>query len=274
MLNSGFSPWPSFTEEEGEIVKTVLLSNKVNYWTGEEGRKFEDEFAKKMDCKFAVAVSNGTVALELSLRALNIGNGDEVITTPRTFIATASSIVNVGAKPIFADVDINTQNITVETISEVISEKTKAIIVVHLAGVPADMPSIMEYAKEHDLKVIEDCAQAHGARIDGRSVGSFGHVGAWSFCQDKIMTTGGEGGMVTTNDADLWSYMWSYKDHGKDFDTVYNVKHSHGFRWLHKSIGTNWRMTEMQSAIGRYQLKKLDCWQKQRKKTVRKLMKP
>ena len=254
------NPWPSFTEEEANRVSEILLSNKVNYWTGQEGREFEKEFAKFADSEYAIAVSNGTTALDLALNALDVGPGDEVIVTSRTFIASISSIVNAGATPVFADVDRDTQNISPETIEPVITVKTKAIICVHLAGWPCEMDGILELAKSHNLKVIEDCAQAHGARYKGKSVGSFGDISAWSFCQDKIMTTGGEGGMVTTNDKDLWSKMWSFKDHGKSYDAIYNREHPPGFRWVHESFGTNWRLTEMQSAIGRIQLKRMPEW--------------
>ncbi len=260
MLNMQFSPWPSFSSKEADAVKEVLLSNKVNYWTGNECRRFEEEFSKWVGCKYAVALANGTLALDSALKALKIGEGDEVVTTSRTFLASASSIVTAGATPIFADVDLNSQNITAETISAVLSENTKAVIVVHLAGMPADMDPIMDLASKHGFYVIEDCAQAHGAKYKGRSVGTIGHIGAWSFCQDKIMTTGGEGGMVTTNDRGLWSSMWSYKDHGKSYDAVYNRRHPAGFRWLHESFGTNWRMTELQGVLGRIQLQYMSEW--------------
>ncbi len=260
MLNSSFSPWPSFTEEEADAAREVLLSNRVNYWTGQEGREFEKEFAAWADSRYAIALTNGTVALDLALKALNIGPGDEVIVTSRTFLASASSIVTAGAVPVFADVDGESQNITADTIRHVLTERTKAVICVHLAGWPCDMDPIMELANEHGLYVIEDCAQAHGARYKGRSVGSIGHVSAWSFCQDKIMTTGGEGGMVTTNDRELWKMMWAYKDHGKSWDAVYEREHPPGFRWLHESFGTNWRMTEIQAVLGRIQLKRMSDW--------------
>ena len=264
MLNGPFSPWPSYTEEEAAAVHQVILSNKVNYWTGEEGRKFEREFAGFSQAEYAIAVANGTVALDLALHALGVGEGDEVIVTSRTFLASVSSIVNAGAIPRFADVDADSQNISAETISKVLSPKTKAILCVHLAGWPCEMDSIMDLADQHGLFVIEDCAQAHGASYKGKPVGSIGHVGCWSFCQDKIMTTGGEGGMVTTNDRDLWSQMWSFKDHGKSWEAVYERQHPPGFRWLHESFGTNWRMTEMQAVIGRIQLARMAEWKKAR----------
>ncbi len=257
---SALSQWPCYSQEESQAVSQVLSSNKVNYWTGDEGRKFESEFAKWTGCDKSIAVTNGTLALDLSLKALNVGRGDEVVVTSGSFMASASCIVNAGAKPIFADVDPVSQNITAGTIKAVLTPNTKAIICVHLAGWPCDMDPVMTLAKEHNLYVIEDCAQAHGAKYKGKSVGSFGDIGAWSFCQDKIMTTGGEGGMVTTNDEILWKKMWSYKDHGKSWDAVYNKKHPPGFRWLHESFGTNYRLTEMQSAIGRIQLTKMPEW--------------
>ena len=268
MLNASQSPWPSFTDEEAEAVKRVLLSNKVNYWTGQECRAFEKEFAAWCGAEYAIALANGTLALELALRALDVGSGDEVIVTPRTFIASISCIVAVGATPVFADVDTDSQNITADTIKAVLSPATKAVICVHLAGWLCDMDPIMVLAAEHGLKVIEDCAQAHGAEYKGKSVGSIGDIGAWSFCQDKIMTTGGEGGMVTTNSHDLWELMWSYKDHGKSWKAVYEQKHSPGFRWLHHSFGTNWRMTEMQAAIGRIQLRRMADWHKARQRNA------
>ena len=262
MLNTQFSPWPSFTQEEADAVSQVLLSNKVNYWTGTECREFEKEFAAWAGTDYAVALANGTLALDVALQAMGIGEGDEVIVTPRSFIASVSTVVNAGAIPVFADVDNNTGNISATTIAPKITDNTKAIICVHLAGWPCDMDEIMALAKQHNLWVIEDCAQAHGAKYKGKPVGSIGHVGAWSFCQDKIMTTGGEGGMVTTNDKALWQKMWEYKDHGKNYDSIYHKQHPPGFRWLHDSFGTNWRMMEMQAVIGRIQLKKMAEWTK------------
>ena len=264
MLNTAFSPWPQFTDEEVQAVSNVLLSNKVNYWTGQEGRLFQTEFAAWSGCAHAVALGNGTQALEAALMALDIGPGDEVIVTPRTFLASVSCIVLAGATPVFADVDRDSQNVTAETIAAVITSKTRAVICVHLAGWPCDMDPIMALARQHGIWVIEDCAQAHGARYKNRPVGSIGHIGAWSFCQDKIMTTGGEGGMVTTNDPDLWRKIWAYKDHGKSVEAVYERQHPPGFRWLHESFGTNWRMQETQAVIGRIQLQRMPDWQAKR----------
>jgi dTDP-4-amino-4,6-dideoxygalactose transaminase len=264
MLNTPFSTWPSFTTEEADAVYRMLISNKVNYWTGNECREFEKEFAAWCGVSHSVALSNGTLALDVALKALGVGPGDEVIVTSRTFIASVSCVVNAGATPVFADVEIDSGNISVRTISSLITPRTKAVICVHLAGWPCDMDPIMSLAEKNGFFVIEDCAQAHGARYKGRSVGSIGHVGAWSFCQDKIISTGGEGGMVTTNDDELWRSMWSFKDHGKSYAAVYEREHPTGFRWLHESFGTNWRMIEMQAVIGRIQLKRMSEWTKRR----------
>jgi dTDP-4-amino-4,6-dideoxygalactose transaminase len=271
MSSNVFSSWPSFTREEAEAVSNVLLSNKVNYWTGDECRKFEIEFANWCGVGYAVAIANGTLALNVAFQAIGIGSGDEVIVTSRSFIASVSSIVDIGATPVFVDIDLDSQNITPETILEKITIKTKAIVCVHLAGWPCEMDKIMELANKFNLYVIEDCAQAHGAKYKGKSVGSFGNIGCWSFCQDKIITTGGEGGMTTTNDKSLWSKMWAYKDHGKSYDSVYKYKHPEGFRWLHDSFGSNYRLSEIQAVIGRIQLKKIDSWHLKRISNAQKI---
>jgi dTDP-4-amino-4,6-dideoxygalactose transaminase len=257
--NRKFAPWPSLSEDEVEAASAVLRSGKLNYWTGEEVRRFENEFASFAGCRHAIAVANGTVALELALYSLRIGTGDEVIVPSRTFVASASCAVMRGAKPVFADVDPISQTLTASRIREVLTPSTKAIIVVHLAGWPCDMDPIIELAREHRLRIIEDCAQAHGATYKGRPVGCLGDAAAFSFCQDKIMSTGGEGGMLTTNDDELWERAWSFKDHGKDYGAAHEQQTSSGFRWLHDSFGTNWRLTEMQAAIGRSLLAKLPC---------------
>jgi len=228
--------------------------------TGQECHEFEKEFASFTGCDYSIAVANGTVALDLALKALDIGAGDEVVVTSRTFLASVSCIVNAGAIPVFADIDRHSQNITKSSISAVITPDTKAIIAVHHAGWPCDMDAITVLANEHDLFIIEDCAQAHGAKYRGRSVGSIGLVGCWSFCQDKIISTGGEGGMVTTNSRNLWSKIWSYKDHGKSWEAVYEHEHAPGYRWLHESFGTNGRLTDIQAVIGRIQLERMPEW--------------
>jgi len=266
--NVPFPSWPCFGQDEVEAVSAVLHSGRVNYWTGDHCCLFEKEFATYVGSKHAVALMNGTVALEAALYALSIGDGDDVIVTPRTFIASASCAVMRGATPVFADVDPESQNITAENIQKKITPRTKAIIAVHLAGWPCDMDPIMELARRKGLKVIEDCAQAHGAMYKGRPVGSLGDVAAFSFCQDKILTTGGEGGMLTTDDKQVWGRAWAFKEHGKSYDAVYNREHSLGFRWLHESFGTNLRMTEMQAAIGRIQLQKLPKWVELRRRNA------
>ena len=256
--------WPHFDNEDIKKASEILKSGKINYWTGLEGREFEKEFSNYVGVKHSVAVDNGTNALILAAHALGISRGDEVIMSPRTFVASAFSIMHLGAKPVFIDIDRNSQNMDSNLIEAAISPNTKAIMAIHLAGWPCEMDKIQEICNKHNLFLIEDCAQAHGAKYNNQSVGSFGDVNAWSFCQDKIMTTAGEGGMVTTNNKDHWSSVWSFKDHGKNYDTVYNKEHPPGFRWLHEDHGTNARMTEIQSAIGRLQLKKLDMWINQR----------
>lgn len=260
MADAPFPGWPSFTPEEVQAVARVLASNKVNYWTGDEGRAFEREFAAWTKARHAVALANGTVALEIALRALEVGPGDEVIVAPRSFIASVSCVVAVGATPVFADVDRETQGLSAATIGPRITPRTKAIVVVHLGGMPADMDRILELARTHGLAVVEDCAQSHGARYKGRSVGTLGDVGCWSFCQDKIITTGGEGGMVTTNDPALGRRMWSLKDHGKSYDAMQTDESQATFRWVHGSFGTNARMLEMQAAVGRLQLRNVEQW--------------
>ena len=262
------SAWPSFNQDQQEIVKNVLSSGKVNYWTGVEGKEFEKEFSEYIGTKYSIAIANGTLALAAAYEAIGLKDSDEIITTPRSFIATASTAVLRGAVVKFADVDKFSGNITVESISPLINKKTKAIVVVHLAGWPADMEQICKLAKQNGIYVIEDCAQAHGAKINGKSVGSFGDISAWSFCQDKIISTAGEGGMVSTNNFDMWDKMWSIKDHGKSFDAVFKSNHPPGFRWTHENFGNNYRLTEIQSAIGRYQLKQLNNWNIIRKRNV------
>ena len=265
---SSLPVWPSYSKEEIKKVENVLASGKVNYWTGNECKNFESEFSDWSNSRYSIALSNGTVALDIALRSLGLKKNDEVIVTPRSFIASVSSVVGIGAKPVFADIDLLTGNLTAATIEPKISKKTKAIICVHLGGLPCEMDQIMSLARKYGIFVIEDCAQAHGARYRGKSVGTIGDIGAWSFCQDKIMSTGGEGGMVTSNNKELWKKMWSYKDHGKDYDAIQSSDNSVGFKWIHKSFGSNFRMTEMQGAIGRVQLKKMNEWNQLRQENA------
>jgi dTDP-4-amino-4,6-dideoxygalactose transaminase len=269
MLNSTVAPWPSYGEEEQQAVARVLASGRVNYWTGEEGREFEREFAAWAGSGHAVAVFNGTVALDLALNALGIGEGDEVIVTPRTFIASVSCVVNARAVPVFADVDRDSGNMDPNTVEKLLTPRTRAILPVHLGGWPCDMAAFRALADKHKLLLIEDCAQAHGAMVDGRMVGTFGEIGTWSFCQDKIMTTGGEGGMVTTDQEELWSRMWAYKDHGKSWAAVHKRGDPPGYRWLHESFGTNFRMIEVQAVIGRIQLRRMAEWTARRTANAR-----
>ena len=260
MKKINLEPWPYYENDEIEASAKVMHSGLVNYRTGTEGKKFEEEFANYCNTKYALTVTNGTAALEIALEALGIGEGDEVIVPSRTFIATASSVVRRGAKAVVADIDRYSQNITIDSILKVISPKTRAIIPVHLAGWPVELDPIIELANDSNIHIIEDCAQAHGATYKDRKVGSIGKVGCFSFCQDKIISTGGEGGMIVTNDKDLYKKMWSIRDHGWDYDLTKNMDSKPGFKWMVDSFGSNYRMTEFQSAIGRIQLKKLDEW--------------
>ncbi len=252
--------WPFHGTDEIEAAMACLASGRVNQWTGDRVKAFEAAFAERFEMPHAVAVFNGTVALDLALGVIGVAAGDEVIVTSRSFMASASSIAMTGATPVFADVEPGSGNLSASTVAPLITARTKAILPVHLGGWPVDMPALMALARQHGLAVIEDCAQSHGATIDGRPAGSFGDIAAFSFCQDKIMTTGGEGGMVLFKDEALYRRAWSYKDHGKDFDLVRSPGKSPGFRYVHTSIGTNWRMIEMQAAIGLCQLGKLAGW--------------
>ena len=272
MNSIAFPAWPTFDADEKEAVDAVLSSGRVNYWTGEQGREFEREYARVLGLRRSIALMNGTVALELALRAWHIGPGDEVVVTPRSFIASTSCAVLLGVTPVFADVDRESGNLTAESIERVLSPRTKAIIPVHVGGWPCEMEDIVSLADARGIKVVEDCAQANGATVRGRPVGSIGHAGAFSFCQDKIITTGGEGGLLATDEEDLWSQAWSFKDHGKSYEAVYERDHAPGFRWLHESFGTNYRMTELQSAIGRSQLRKLEAWSERRRANAQTLI--
>ena len=264
LLNS----WPSFDKQDISKVSDILSSGNVNYWTGQECKLFEKEFSSFVGVDSSIACSNGSLSLSLAYLAIGLGNGDEFITSPRTFLATASSGVLLGAKPIFADVDIDSGSITASTIEPLITKKTKAIVVVHVGGWPADMPSICNLADSYKIPVIEDCAQAHGAYVNNRSVGSYGQISSWSFCQDKIISTGGEGGMVCTSNSKFYELMWSFKDHGKNRQTISSKPSSPGFRWVHDTFGSNFRMTELQSGLGRLQLQRLPMWNALRRRNA------
>ena len=266
-----FAPWPHHEADEVEAATRVLATGRTNYWTGQEGRDFECAYAQHLGRHHAIALHNGTVALELALIAFGIGPGDEVITTARTFIASASAVVMRGAVPVIADVDRESGNLTRSTVEPLITPRTRAIIAVHLGGWPVEMAPLIALARERYILVIEDCAQAHGATIDGRPVGAFGDAAAFSFCQDKIITTGGEGGLLAFDDEAAWRRAWAFKDHGKSYAAVYERDHPAGFRWLHESFGTNWRMLEVQAAIGRRQLEKLPAWSARRRAHARRV---
>jgi dTDP-4-amino-4,6-dideoxygalactose transaminase len=261
--------WPHYAQDELDAVRDVLASGKVNYWTGQECVAFEREFAAYVGTRHAVALANGSVALELALHALGIGPGDDVVVTSRSFVASASCAALRGARPVFADIDPASQNITADTVRAVLTPATRAIIVVHLAGWPCDMDPILELARARGIRVIEDCAQSHGAAYKGRVTGSLGDAAAYSFCQDKIISTGGEGGMLLTNDGAVWERAWAYKDHGKNYHAMLNRQRAAATQWVHETFGTNWRMTEVQAAIGRRQLRKLEQWVALRRRNAR-----
>jgi dTDP-4-amino-4,6-dideoxygalactose transaminase len=268
MLNKNYPYYPPLLINK---IDQILKSGKVNYWTGNEGILFEKEFSKYVGNKYSIAVSNGSVALEIALKALNFRKNDEIIVTPRSFVISASCVINAGLKPIFADVDLN-GNLSLDAIKKTYTKKVKGIIVVHLNGLPCDMDSILNFTKKNKIKLIEDCSQAHGARYKNKSVGSFGDISIWSFCQDKIISTGGEGGMISTNNKRIWKNCWSLKDHGKNYFSVFHKKHKLGFRWLHDYLGSNHRLTEIQSVIGRFQLKELDSQIKKRNQIAYKVI--
>lgn len=258
--------WPQMSTKMIDSVSNILRSGKLNQWNNDSVKDFEKKFAEHIGANYAVAVFNGTVALELCVKTLGLKEGDEVIVTSRTFLASASCVAWYGIKPVFVDVDKDSQNITLETIKTAITKKTKAVILVHLAGWPCDVKEICDYCRKVNIYTIEDCAQAHGAKYNGKHVGTWGDINAWSFCQDKIITTGGEGGMVTMNCPYLRKLAWSLKDHGKGYDTVFNTEHPPGFRWLHENIGTNWRMLPIQAVIGSHALDELENWTEHRTK--------
>ena len=261
-----FPRWPVFWDDEKQAVQAVLDSGHVNYWTGELGRRFQAEFAARMGVNDAIAVNSGTSALHVAMAAAGVGPGDEVIVPARSFIATASAVTNQFAVPVFADIDPDTHTISVDSVAERITSRTAAVIPVHLAGLPADMDALLGLARERGLAIVEDCAQAHGATYRGKNVGSLGTVNAWSFCQDKIFTTGGEGGMVGTNDAAAAEVARSFRDHGfHEAERRSALARGALNQYTHHRVGYNYRMTEMQSAIGLKALARLD-WHLQRRR--------
>lgn len=264
-------PWPVYAADEVRAASRVLESGEVNYWTGSRVKSFERAFARHLGVEHAVAVTNGTIALELCLRGLGVGEGDDVLVPARTYVATASAVATVGARPIFADVDETSGNVTPETVERALTPGTRAVIVVHLGGWPCEVARISEFCRAKGLLLIEDCAQAHGASRDGVPIGATGDAAAFSFCQDKILSTGGEGGMIATRRSDVWRRVWSLKENGKSWDLVHAPRTGHGFRWVHQCVGTNARMTEFQASIGEVQLAKLDAWVAARKRNAARL---
>jgi dTDP-4-amino-4,6-dideoxygalactose transaminase len=261
--------WPIITQVERDAVDRVLASGRINAWGGTEVSSFEDACAEAFEVDHALAVCNGTVALERALEVLDVGPGDDVLVTPRSFLASASCVVRRGARPIFADVDLDSQCLTPATLEAARTPRTKAVVLVHLAGWPCDVPAIMQWAEPHNIAVVEDASQAHGAAISGKPVGGIGHVGCFSFCQDKIITSGGEGGLITTNDPLLYERLWSLRDHGRNRAMTRAPEPEPGFRWQQTAFGSNDRMTEMQAAIGRVQLADLQSRLEARRRNAR-----
>jgi dTDP-4-amino-4,6-dideoxygalactose transaminase len=255
------TPWPQFDENAIRSVEQVLRSGKVNYWTGPKGMEFERRFAEWQGSKFAISAATGTSALHVCLAALGIGPGDEVIVPSYTFIATSFSVVQAGAIPRFADVNLEDHCISVESAEKLVNARTKAIIPVHLYGNVCDMDKINAFAKKHNLFVIEDNAEAFGGSYKGKKTGALGHMAACSFCQNKTFTTGGEGGMVTTDDENLAWEARSFRDHGYDVKERLNLLAlEQKLPYIHNRVGWNYRMTEMQSAIGLAELDRIDSW--------------
>jgi dTDP-4-amino-4,6-dideoxygalactose transaminase len=260
-VRNQLTPWPQFDERAIKSVEEVLRSGKVNYWTGKRGMEFEKRFAEWQGSKYAISVATGTAALHVSLAALGIGPGDEVIVPSYTFIATSFSVVQAGAIPRFADVNLDDHCISVESAEKLVNERTKAIMPVHLYGNVCDMDKIHTFAKKHKLFVIEDNAEAFGGEYKGRKTGTLGQMAGCSFCQNKTFTTGGEGGMVTTDDEDLAWLARSFRDHGYDVKQRLNLLElEQKLPYIHNMVGWNYRMTEMQSVIGLAELERMDSW--------------
>ena len=259
--------WPQFDEKAIQDVEKVLRSGKVNYWTGPHGMEFERKFAEWQGSQYAISASNGTAALHIALSALGIGPGDEVIVPSYTFIASSFSIVQAGAIPRFADVNLDDHCISIESAEKLVNGRTRAIMPVHLYGNVCDMDPILEFAKKHDLFVIEDNAEAFGGAYKGKKTGTLGHMAACSFCQNKTFTTGGEGGMVTTDDEELAWLARSFRDHGYDVKQRLSLLElEQKLPYIHNTVGWNYRMTEMQSAIGLAELERMDTWNMPRRK--------
>ncbi len=266
-VRDALPPWPAFDENAIRAVERVLRSGKVNYWTGRLGMEFEQRFAAWQGSKFAISTTNGTSALHVALTVLGIGPGDEVIVPSYTFIASSFSVVQAGAVPRFADVNLDDHCISLESAARLVNARTKAIMVVHLYGNVCDMDRVNAFAKQHGLLVIEDNAEAFGGSYKGRKTGTLGDIAGCSFCQSKTFTTGGEGGMVTTDNEELAWTARSFRDHGYDVkDRLNLLELEQKLSYIHNMVGWNYRMTEMQSAIGLAELDRIDTWNMPRRR--------
>lgn len=267
MINN--SSWPKFDKKTLNLTSKIIRSGKVNYWSGNYGKKFEEAFRLYHNRKYSVAVSSGTAALDIAIKSLNLKKNEKILTTPRSYYASSISIINNGLKVVFADIDKISHNLDPDNLitNSNILKNIKAILIVHLGGIPCDMEKFQKIRKIFNIKIIEDCSQAHGAIYKGKPVGSFGDVSIWSFCNDKIISTLGEGGMIVTNNRNLYKRMWSYKEIGKNFDKFHKINFKKNeFKWVHDGIGSNARMTEIQAAAGLLQLNNLGSTLANRKK--------
>jgi dTDP-4-amino-4,6-dideoxygalactose transaminase len=259
--------WPCFDEQAIRAVEEVLRSGKVNYWTGRRGMEFEERFADWQGSRYAVSVATGTAALHAGLSALGIGPGDEVIVPSYTFIASSFAIVQAGAVPRFADVNLEDHCVSVDSAEKLVTDRTKAIMPVHLYGNVCDIDTLRAFAKKHKLFVIEDNAEAFGGAFKGKKTGTLSEIAGCSFCQNKTFTTGGEGGMVTTDNEDLAWAARSFRDHGYDVkERLSLLELEQKLPYIHNMVGWNYRMTEMQSAIGLAELDRMDSWNMPRRR--------
>ena len=256
----GFPMWPQFNPKTADDVRQVIESGLVNYWTGKKGMQFEEMFRDWAGAKMAISCTNGTAALHIGLASLGIGPGDEVLVPSYSFIASSFAIVQAGAVPVFCDVTED-HTIDPDDIERKITPTTKGIVCVHLYGVVCDMARIMSIAKKHNLYVIEDVAQCIGGKFNGQMTGTIGDVGCFSFCQSKHFTTGGEGGMVLTNNEDVGWEARSFRDHGYDVKKRMNMLAlEEKLPYIHNRVGFNYRMTEIQSQIGINEMERFDSW--------------
>ena len=264
--------WPKFTDKEINLVKKILKSGKINQWTGNYNKLFSNAFKKSVRQKYAIPICNGSLALDLAVRSLNLKPFSQILVTSRSFVATAKCITNNHHHPIFLDESSEYSGICLKDLKKKFNKKVKAIICAHIGGYPNKIDEIKSFAKEKNIFLIEDCSQSHGGNYKNKPLGSFSDISVWSFCQDKIISTGGEGGMITTNNKKIYEYCNQFKDHGKNFNKMNNKKYKYSFKYLHDFNGTNLRLTEIQCAMGLIQLSNLKKNLITRRKFVKELL--